>query len=263
MVLPRPGYWSEPQYLFDPPTGVWRHAAGLPEPPMSLADLTYQDGAPRFVTRRHGEPLTRLVVDAAKQYLQDERVILPFFTLQEMTTVVQAELTAERKSHVPTDEQKQARLVQFLGYGDWLSVRPEGPLWFRGYDQWSEEEGAAQVGKLLEAYNAAHIAVGHTVQRSGRMRPRFDSKVFLIDTGMLSSYYPGGRASAMEICGDARFTAEYMDQRVVLLDSAVPSAGKAGSGTAAGVQDAAKISENPAVSSAGNGICPATAATPQ
>ncbi len=49
-------------------------------------------------------------------------------------------------------------------------------------------------GKVLEAYDAAHIAVGHTVQKDGRIRPRFGNKVFLIDTGMLSSYYPGGRA---------------------------------------------------------------------
>ena len=125
--------------------------------------------------------------DAAKKYLQDEKVILPFFTLQEMTAVVQSEITAERKARAPTDEQKQARLVQFLGYGDWLSVRPDGPLWFRGYDQWSEEEGAAQMDKILEAYGVAHIAVGHTVQKGGRIRSRFANKVFLIDTGMLSS----------------------------------------------------------------------------
>ena len=107
--------------------------------------------------------------------------------------------------------------MQFLGYGDWLSVRVDGPLWFRGYDKWTDEEGMAQIGKVLEAYDAAHIAVGHTVQKGGRIRPRFGNKVFLIDTGMLSSYYPGGRASALEICGDARFTAEYMDQQTVLV----------------------------------------------
>jgi hypothetical protein len=124
---------------------------------------------------------------------------------------------------VPSDPQEQARLVQFLGYGDWLSVKVDGPLWFRGYDKWTDEEGMAQIGKVLEAYDAAHIAVGHTVQKRGLIRPRFDNKVFLIDTGMLSSYYPGGRPSALEICGDVRFTAEYLDQTVVLIDPAGPS----------------------------------------
>jgi hypothetical protein len=161
--------------------------------------------------------------DAAKQYLQNEKVILPFFSLQEMTAVVQAELSAERKSLLPANQQRQAKIMEFLGFQDWLSVRPDGPLWFRGYDQWSEEEGVAQVSKLLEAYKATHIAVGHTVQKGGRIRPRFGNKVFLIDTGMLSSYYPGGRASALEIRNDAKFTAEYMDQQVVLLEPAAVS----------------------------------------
>jgi hypothetical protein len=51
--------------------------------------------------------------DATKQYLVDENVILPFFTLQEMVAAVQAELTVERKSRVPSDEQKQSRVIQF------------------------------------------------------------------------------------------------------------------------------------------------------
>src|SRR6266853_2583497 len=163
--------------------------------------------------------------DSAKQGLVDQKVILPFFTLQEITAAVQAELTAERKSRVPSDQQRQARLVGFLGYGDWLSVRVDGPLWFRGYDQWSEEEGAAQIGKVLESYNAKHIVVGHTVQKGGRMRPRFGNRVFLIDTGMLSSYYPGGRASALEIQDDAKFTADYTDQQMVLVEPAGASVG--------------------------------------
>jgi hypothetical protein len=41
--------------------------------------------------------------------------------------------------------------------------------------------------------------------------------VLLIDTGMLSSYYPGGHASALEIRDDAKFTAEYMEEAVVLI----------------------------------------------
>jgi hypothetical protein len=161
--------------------------------------------------------------DSAKQGLVEQKVILPFFTLQEITAAVQAELSAEHKSLVPSDQQRQARLVGFLGYGDWLSVRVDGPLWFRGYDQWSEEEGAAQIGKVLESYNAKRIVVGHTVQKGGRVRPRFGNRVFLIDTGMLSSYYPGGRPSALEIQDDAKFTAEYTDQRVVLVEPAGPS----------------------------------------
>jgi hypothetical protein len=158
------------------------------------------------------------VFDALKQYLQDEKIILPFFNLQEITALVQAQIIAERKSRIPSDQQRQTRLIQFLdGYGQWLSVKVDGPLWFRGYDQWSEEEGTAQIGKILDALKVSHIAVGHTPQKGGRIRPRFGDKVFLIDTGMLSSYYPGGRASALQIQDDIKFTANYMDEQVVLL----------------------------------------------
>lgn len=200
--------------------------------------------------------------DDSKKYLVEKNVILPFFTLQEMTAVVQAEIMAERKSQVPADPQGQASLVQFLGYGEWLSVRVDGPLWFRGYDKWTDEEGMAQIGKVLEAYDAAHIAVGHTVQKGGRIRPRFDNKVFLIDTGMLSSYYPGGRASALEICGDTRFTAEYLDQQVTLIPPASASA-PSGAPVAAAAGDAGKASGMPAVMPAAMpsaGVCATAAA---
>jgi len=43
------------------------------------------------------------------------------------------------------------------------------------------------------------ISVGHTPQAGGQIGQRFDGKVYLIDTGMLSSYFPGGRASALNI----------------------------------------------------------------
>jgi calcineurin-like phosphoesterase family protein len=158
--------------------------------------------------------------DATKQYLQNEKVILPFFTLQEINNVIQAEVIAEQKSHVPANAERQAKILEFLRFQDWLSVRVDGPLWFRGYDHWSEEEGAPQVSRLLEAYKATHLVVGHTPQKGGRIQLRFANKVFLIDTGMLSSYYPGGRASALEICGGTKFIAVYLDQQVVLLDSA-------------------------------------------
>jgi len=196
--------------------------------------------------------------DAVTQYLQNEGVILPFFNMQEITFAAQAEVIAERKSRVPASQERQAKILDFLKYGEWLSVKPDGPLWFRGYDQWSDAEGTAQVDKVLDAYKVAHIVVGHTVQRSGRIKPRFGDKVFLIDTGMLSSYYPGGRASALEICGDSRFTAKYMDQQVVLIDPAA-SPEKA----AAGVEDTTRTSGKPEVLPAVSGVCGAMAPPPQ
>ena len=190
--------------------------------------------------------------DASKEYLQNEKVLLPFFTLQEINNVLQAEVIAELKSRVPVSDERQAKIKEFSKQGDWFSVRVDGPLWFRGYDQWSDEEGASKASKLLETYKATHLVVGHTVQKGGRIRPRFANKVFLIDTGMLSSYYPGGRASALGICGDGKLVAVYLDQRAVLLDST--GAEHPGSRAAA--------SEDSAVRP-GDRICSATTVAPQ
>lgn len=200
--------------------------------------------------------------DAWKEYLQNEKLILPFFNLQEINNVLQAEVIAELKSRVPANNERQAKIQEFLRQEAWLSVRVDGPLWFRGYDRWSDEEGAPQVSKLLEGYKATHLVVGHTVQQGGRIRPRFGNKVFLIDTGMLSSYYPGGRASALEICGGAKFIGVYLDQQVVLLDTAGSSPQDRGPGEHRAAGNGPTVSEKPAVLPADR-ICSATPPAPQ
>jgi hypothetical protein len=107
-------------------------------------------------------------------------------------------------------------------------MREDGPLWFRGYDQWIEEEGSSQVGKILDAYNVKHIVVGHTVQRTARIRSRFAGRIFLIDTGMLSTYWRGGRASALEIRDARKFVAVYLDSEEVLFEEKPSSPAPAG-----------------------------------
>ena len=166
--------------------------------------------------------------DRTKDLLAAQRLILPFFTLQEVTAVVQAEVAARQNapsSHPPSPASREEKLPEhtqmellkdFLQYGQWLGVASNGPLWFRGYDQWSDEQVAANLPTILAAYRATGIVVGHTPQRDGRIRSRLDGKLFLIDTGMLSSYYPQGKASTLEIRDGTNFTAEYMDQKVVL-----------------------------------------------
>ena len=47
-------------------------------------------------------------------------------------------------------------------------------------------------------------------------RGRFGNRLFLIDTGMLTTYFKGGRPSALEIVGN-RVTAIYPDEREELV----------------------------------------------
>jgi hypothetical protein len=88
-----------------------------------------------------------------------------------------------------------------------MTVNTDGPLWFRGYAEWSDEQGAPQLAQLTKAFAVSRFVVGHTPQ-PGHITPRFNGQVYLIDTGMLSSYFPGGQASALEI-QDQKVTAIY------------------------------------------------------
>jgi hypothetical protein len=136
--------------------------------------------------------------DNLRQYMLDNEVALSFFTLDELMETARAE-AGEHKV-----------LEQFLQLGAWLSVHPDGPLWFRGYDTWTEQEGEIHLSGLVEALRVKRIVAGHTAQPNGEIRQRFGGKVFLIDTGMLGGYFPGGKASALEISKD-RTRAIYME----------------------------------------------------
>jgi len=155
--------------------------------------------------------------DRYSQYMVRQSLILPFFTLNQMIEAAQTELGRQKRSTDGHKREKMVLLEDFLRFGNWLSVHPDGPLWFRGFALWREKVGARHLSGLLSSYDAEHFVVGHTPQLPGGIQVRFEGKVFLIDTGMLSSFYPGGRPSALEV-QDGRFTAVYTDQRKVLLD---------------------------------------------
>ena len=65
------GWKLLPRYRFDAVTGRWHHRDGQPEPPMSLRDIRYGDGSPRFASHRHHEPDARL-----GDYLEEARDML-------------------------------------------------------------------------------------------------------------------------------------------------------------------------------------------
>jgi len=100
-----------------------------------------------------------------------------------------------------------------------LGTRPDGPLWYRGLAEESEDEFAGAVDQILARQHARAIVIGHTVARDFRIRERWGGKVFLIDTGMQPAYVPMGRASALEMANGVT-TAIYTDRRDVLSGAA-------------------------------------------
>lgn len=160
--------------------------------------------------------------DERSSDLERRGIVLPFFTLEEMINAAAAELKAGA-----SDPQLHAELKDLVQYDRWYAYRDDGPLWFRGYSQWSEEEGAGPLTALLARYGAKHIIVGHSIQSDYRIRQRFGGQVFLIDTA-ISRHYSGGRPSALVI-ENGRFTALYADGPKILLDESRPQSPLPGS----------------------------------
>ncbi len=88
---------------------------------------------------------------------------------------------------------------------------PAGPLWYRGYflrGEGSEaslvqpEEAASEIDRVLAAYGAERIVVGHTPSLGG-IRILLDGRLIAIDTGISAQY--GGVRSYLEIRGDEVF----------------------------------------------------------
>ena len=65
------GWRLLPHYTFDAASGLWRHRAGLPEPPASLRDIAYDGTGMHYPSHRHHEPESRLA-----EYLAEARELL-------------------------------------------------------------------------------------------------------------------------------------------------------------------------------------------
>lgn len=70
-LVARDGWRLAPWYRFEPATGLWRHVAGAPEPPLSLRDLRFGADGVGYRAHRHREPESRLA-----EYLAEAERIL-------------------------------------------------------------------------------------------------------------------------------------------------------------------------------------------
>jgi hypothetical protein len=65
------GWKLLPEYEFAQDSGLWRHAAGRPEPVLSLDDVSYASAAMTYPAHRHHEPESRLA-----EYIAEARARL-------------------------------------------------------------------------------------------------------------------------------------------------------------------------------------------
>ncbi len=184
--------------------------------------------------------------DRYRRELVDRGVILPHFTLQETLDAVWAHVRAASAQLRAPDDADRAVVMPILAdpvlrevvlalldVGSWSLLEPGGPLWFRGYVTLPSDPAGPRIAALLERYEAERIVVGHTPLAVMRITPRFGFRVFAIDTGMLSSHFPGGRPSALEIVGE-RLRAVYLEETVELREtsSGLPPRGRTLGGVA-------------------------------
>jgi hypothetical protein len=140
--------------------------------------------------------------DRLRKALIAEGWATPAFALRE--TIVAARLARLANGNA-------ARWDEGVPAQNWALLDPEGPLWFRGFATSRSADLRAPVNTLLERYGARRFVIGHSTLASGRILQRLDGRLVLIDTGMLSSHYRGGRPSALEI-HDGRLRAIYEDE---------------------------------------------------
>jgi Calcineurin-like phosphoesterase len=136
--------------------------------------------------------------------------------LQRIATALQANPNVQPGDHVTREFVE--KLQALLAVGKSSLFEPEGPLWFRGFALWPENQETidTQLTPILTKYGVERFVTGHTPSSTGRIVSRFSNRLILIDTGMLSTFFKNGRASALEL-QNGRITAIYTDTRTPIV----------------------------------------------
>jgi len=137
--------------------------------------------------------------------------------LQRIAAALQANPNVQPGDHVSREFVE--KLQALLAVGKSSLFEPEGPLWFRGFALWPENQETidTQLTPILTKYGVERFVTGHTPSSTGRIVSRFSNRLILIDTGMLATFFKNGRASALEL-QNGRITAIYTDTRTPIVN---------------------------------------------
>jgi hypothetical protein len=163
------------------------------------------------------------VFDAIWQGLVDAHVIWRDMTLPEAAKFAGEEAAWLRASGRTAPAAEDDAIKRLGDVDNWMAtLRPDGPLWYRGLSDGPEETLIEALSAMLTRLRIRYIVAGHTPQASGEIVSSFGGRVFLIDTGMLASIYRG-RATALDI-QNGHFSALSADRPPVTLP--VPPTGE-------------------------------------
>lgn len=148
--------------------------------------------------------------DDGRLWLVQQNLVKPSAAFQEVTLAARKEIDRvnaimDEKKHLSPEVRRGAAVVlPVANIGASSLFNGNGPLWFRGFATWPDDEGAVKMRSLLTQHRVKRFVTGHNPQRSGMINERFGGSLFLIDTGMLNGrFFPAGRPSALEISGTA------------------------------------------------------------
>jgi hypothetical protein len=163
--------------------------------------------------------------DDTKAAMVKAQIVPAFCTLPEAVEAAVAELqriSAALQASAPPGDHVTREFVEqlqtLLAVGKSSLFEPEGPLWFRGFALWpdTQESSDTLVTTVLAKFGVERFVTGHTPSAAGRIVSRFTNRLILIDTGMLTTYFKSGRASALEL-QNGRITAIYTDSRTPIV----------------------------------------------
>jgi hypothetical protein len=180
--------------------GLFMHGGLNPDlPSLDIAELNH---------RIHSEIAN---FDLLWKSLSEKEIIWKYMTMSEAIRWVQEEWAAIQLRGQVEDKEAAQNMLKLLELPRWFINSPDSPLWYRGLALQPEENIRASLESALDKLKVRYLVAGHSTQPKSEILPRFDNRVFLIDTGMLKEAYRG-RASALEIL-DGKFTACYLGEK--------------------------------------------------
>ena len=199
-----PGYFEQRKAFSD--TGVYGRWLSNHNAVLKLNDTVFLHGGinetiSQMSLREINERLRReiRIFYERRSILVRSGVLEDYLDLDESLQQIAAEVKYLQAIGGSDDTELLKALRQLQTLDNWFITNPTGPLWYRGYAQEPEETFKSTLGRIKTNLGVAHFVVGHTPVLTG-ITSRFASDVFLIDTGMLRSYYQG-RCAALVIEG--------------------------------------------------------------
>lgn len=173
----------------------------------------FANGSVSEINRRARRELSEW--DEGVKWLEQRKLVTAspkFLEAVEAARVELERLVASPERAEPETRQAAAILVPLANIGTSSLFSPDGPLWFRGFSTWTDEQGEPLIAAALKKLGGRRFVTGHTVQPGGRITQRFGGKLFLIDTGMLNGrFFPGGRPSGLELGPDTSTRMIYLE----------------------------------------------------